>query len=210
MDKIFGKNGMLYKGINKMIDLLILNVVFVLTCVPIITIGAAWVSMYQLTLKMIKNEEGYIVRSYMSGLKDNLKKATQAWMIVFTMLFVLGIDFLLVRSFVQPMRQILFPLLFSILLIVIIVASYVFPLMAKFENSLKNTLKNAVIISMSKIMYTIVIVGINIIPFVLFVFGGKVLIYGINFYVLLGFSLSTYINSFFLDYIFKKVFRLEE
>ncbi len=209
MNKIFGENGILYRGINRIVDLIVLNVIFVLTCLPVITIGSACVSMYQLTIKMIKNEESYIVQSYVKGIKDNFKKSTIFWGCLLILLIVLSVDFFIVCSFAKPIRQILLTLLISVFLILMMVVSYVFPLMAKFENSLKNTLKNAFIISMSKIAHTVVIVGINVLPVIMFFCVEKMRIYIINYYVILGFSLSAYINSYFLRDVFKKVFDIE-
>lgn len=210
MNKIFGENGSIYRGINKLVDLIMLNVLFILSCVPIITVGVAYVSMYQITLKMIKNEESYIVRSYVKGIKENLKKATICWGVIVVILMVLGVDFFITFSLDNPIRKILLVLLLSVLLITIMVSSYVFPLMAMFENSLKNTVKNAVIISMSKIVYTVVIVSVNILPVGLIFCMENIEIDIVKFYLLVGFSLSAYINSFFLQSVFKKVFRIQE
>lgn len=210
MNKIFGENGSIYRGINKLVDLIMLNVLFILSCVPIITVGVAYVSMYQITLKMIKNEESYIVRSYVKGIKENLKKATICWGVIVVILMVLGVDFFITFSLDNPIRKILLVLLLSVLLITIMVSSYVFPLMAMFENSLKNTVKNAVIISMSKIVYTVVIVSVNILPVGLIFCMENIEIDIVKFYLLIGFSLSAYINSFFLQSVFKKVFRIQE
>ena len=84
------------------------------------------------------------------------------------------------------------------------VLSYVFPLMAKFENTLPNIFKNALIISMTRILYTIPVTAVNL----LFVFamfaGGTPTVYGVPVYVIIGFALTAYVNSFLLGKVFER------
>ena len=65
MNNFFGENGLLYRFVNKMVDLLVLNIVYIVTCIPIVTIGSANVALYDVTLKMCKNEDGYIIKQYL-------------------------------------------------------------------------------------------------------------------------------------------------
>ena len=49
---------------GRVFDLMMLNIIFLIMCIPIVTIGANFTAMYYVTLKMIKNEETYIFRTY--------------------------------------------------------------------------------------------------------------------------------------------------
>lgn len=54
---------------NKVADLCILNIICLVCCIPIVTAGASITAMYYVTLKMVRNEEAYIVRSFLNLLK---------------------------------------------------------------------------------------------------------------------------------------------
>ena len=66
---------------GRVADLMILNILCIICCIPIITIGASVTAMYYVTLKMTRNEESYIVRSFFKSFKENFKQATVIWLV---------------------------------------------------------------------------------------------------------------------------------
>lgn len=204
MGNIFGQGGMLYRFLTKTTDLIILNMIFLFTCIPVITIGASCTALYSLTLKMCKNEESYIVRSYFRYFKENLKKGTLAWGICAAVILIFYVDFSILPGADPQIRIVLGTAVLAAALLWMMIMSYVFPLMAKFENTLSNTFKNALIISMTRILYTIPVTAVNLV-FVFVIFcGGSLMVYGIPVYLLVGFAFSAYINSFFLGKVFER------
>ena len=89
--RIFNADSPLMEGLSKITDLVILNLVVLVCCLPVITAGAALTGMHYVLLKMVRNEEGYIVRSYFKSFKQNFLQATGMWMIF----LAVGILFLL-------------------------------------------------------------------------------------------------------------------
>ena len=71
----------LLKMFQRFGDLLFLNVYFTISCIPIITIGAAFTALYTVTNKMVNNEEGPIHQTYIKAFKENFKPATIIWLI---------------------------------------------------------------------------------------------------------------------------------
>lgn len=63
-ERIFNADNKFFGFMGKAADLIILNILFVVCSLPIVTIGASVTAMYYVTLKMIKNEESYISRSF--------------------------------------------------------------------------------------------------------------------------------------------------
>ena len=74
---------------GRVFDLMMLNIIFLIMCIPIVTIGANFTAMYYVTLKMIKNEETYIFRTYWKSFRENFKQATAIWLILLAVLIVL-------------------------------------------------------------------------------------------------------------------------
>ena len=106
MKNIFGEEGLVYKTVNKIVDLILLNVVYMATCIPVLTVGAASTALYTVTLKMCKNEEGYIIKEYWKAFKSNIKKSTIIWCVFLSIFLVLGIDFWIAASFTEELRKI--------------------------------------------------------------------------------------------------------
>lgn len=204
MKNLFGEGGILYRFLTKMTDLIILNLIFLLTCIPVVTIGASCTALYSLTLKMCKNEEAYIVRSYFRYFKENFRKGTLAWGICAAVILLFYVDFCILSRADPQIRTVLTTAVLAAALLCAMIMSYVFPLMAKFENTLSNTFKNALIISMTRIQYTIPVTAVNLVFVFVIFYGGVPMIYGIPVYILVGFAFSAYINSFFLGKVFEK------
>ena len=204
MKNILGQDGLVYQVLTRAVDLIILNLVFCVSCIPVFTIGAALTALYSVTLKMCRNEESYIVRSYIQYFKENFKKATAAWGICALVLILFYVDFSITAGMDSELGFALTTAVLAAALFVAMVLSYVFPLMAKFENTLSNTFKNALIISMTRILYTVPVTAVNLIfVFVMFA-GGMPMVYGVPAYLTIGFALTAYVNSFLLGKVFER------
>lgn len=184
--------------INTLCNYVVLNLVFLITCLPLFTIGTALSSLYYVTLKEARGEYGYLVRPYLSEFRKNLKSGTAA----FGMLFVIGAVLLFNLVFWYSMGTIATSVLSGLFVIALIlwlfVFTYTFPLIARFQNSTKQTLKNALCLMMCNVKSTIALALIYITVITLCVFARpmKLLM------VLFGFAFIAYCQSF----IFKKVF----
>ena len=64
MDKLFNMDNKFFTVMGHVADLMILNIVFLICCLPVVTIGASLTALHYVTLKMARNEESYIVRSF--------------------------------------------------------------------------------------------------------------------------------------------------
>ena len=63
MSKLFRMDSPLMRFLTKIADLMVLNILFCVTSIPLITIGASWTALYSVTLKMVRDEEGSVSRS---------------------------------------------------------------------------------------------------------------------------------------------------
>lgn len=155
MERIFNQEGWLYRGLNRLWDLIVLNILFLLTSIPIVTVGASLSALYTVTLKGVRKEDSYIVRSYFVAFRDNFKNSTCIWLLLLAVWSVWGID-----VFVLGKKSSLLVFLGGIFgTIWFLITLYVFALQAWFENSLRNTLANALFISLKFLPYTVQLVG---------------------------------------------------
>ena len=84
----------------------------------------------------------------------------------------------------------------------LLLMTYVFPYVARFENNVKNTVKNALLISILNLPQTILVVCIPVGLVFITMFNSTTLVYGSLFWFLIGLSFIAFCNS----YIFRKVF----
>lgn len=160
--KLFDVDGRFFNLTTKIMNLVIINVLFVLCCIPIITIGAATTAMYSVTLKMARDQEGYIVRSFFKSFKENFKQATIIWCGALLALVILFTD-IKVMSTMDQWRWGLIPI-YIILFFLIMLLLFTFPLLAQFAATIKQTLKNAMLVELSHLPYLFLIIIIHGIP----------------------------------------------
>ena len=56
MGKLFDLDSPLFSGLNKLADLIYLNILTMICCIPIITIGASMTALNYVALKIVRNE----------------------------------------------------------------------------------------------------------------------------------------------------------
>lgn len=156
--------------LNKVGDIMILNVMVILFSIPIITAGASITAGYYIAYKMVKDEESYIVRGFLKAFKENFKQSTMIWLIMLVMIAVIFGDFWIV--FFSGMQ---FGKAFSVCVVIVSVIMamglvYMLPMQARFSNTVKNIIKNSFLMSVSHLPSTIVFIVSFALPFVLLYF----------------------------------------
>lgn len=208
---MFDINGKFFAVASKLADLVILNILYLICCIPVITIGAATTAMYGVTKKMVQNKESYIIRSYFRLFKENFKQSTIMWLILLVLLAVPVLDIYIGDSIWKGNMLMLFKgLMVLAIIIIVFVMQYSLVLQCTFENTVKNTLKNALLMSIGHLPWTIIITVLNLSPVLMVVFLPK--FFGVELFAffLMWFSGVAYINSFMFNRIFKKYMPAEE
>lgn len=186
--------------LSNLTDIVVLNVLCFICCIPIITIGPSVTAMHYVTLKIVRDEEIYVLRDYFKAFKENFKQSVIAWLVFLVITAVFFVDYLILKDMGLENTKVFFMIIGAIYLLVCLTMMYVFPLMARFENSLKQTVKNALFMSILHIFKTVIMAVIYAIPFVLLPLHYNVLM----FFLLVGLSGPAYFNSFIWMSIFKK------
>lgn len=205
MGNLFRYDNKFFEVLGKITDIVILNLLFVSSCIPIVTIGASISAMYSISMYMVKDEEDYIIKTFIKNFKANFKVSTVVWVLMLCVGGVLILDFqitnLLSSTILSKVLQFIFTM---VSIIFIFVLSYIFPIISKFDNTIKNNLINSVLMSIQNLPYTILIVGINLLPILLLYFVSSFSGYIIFFYIIIGFGATSYINSILFSKILCK------
>lgn len=211
MERFFNMDNRFFSFMGKVADLCILNLVCILCCIPVVTAGASLTALYYVTLKMIRNEEAYIFRSFFQSFKQNFRQATVINLIMLAAAFVLYLDTKIVGGMETSTGKVLGIIFALFTLIYLIVFLYVYPLLAKFYNSIKNTFKNAFLMGIRHLPYTFLMLVICACPLlILLIPSFQVLSIMLMLFVLLGPAVIAYCNSWFFVRIFDKYIPEEE
>ena len=200
MKKFFNLDSPFMIFLSNLTDVVILNVLCLVCCIPIITIGPSITAMHYVTLKMAREEEILVVKYFFKAFKENFKQAVLAWLGFLVITIVFFLDYRILKAMGLDNTKVLLMVIGAIYMFVCFTTMYVFPLMARFSNPLKQTLKNALFMSILHIFKTVVMAVIYVIPFVLLPLHYNVILV----FLLIGLSGPAYINSFLWKSIFKK------
>lgn len=200
MDKIFNLDSPLMQVLNKITDLIWLNILTMVCCMPVITAGAALTAQHYVVLKMVRNQEGYIARSFFKSFKTNFRQATCIWLIILAFILMFAGDLYIFTYSEMEFPQILVILVCAAAIILSLVGVYIFPVLARFDNNIKNTIKNSFIIAIISLPRTIAMILVTALPVILLYVSLRLLPIS----ALLGFSGPAYLCALLYNSVFKK------
>mgnify|MGYP001030740935 CR=1 FL=1 len=192
-------------AIGRIADFIILNILWVICSIPIITIGASTTALYTVMLKIVKNEEGYIARGFFKAFKENFRQSTAIWLVFLLLGVIYAVDFSSIKLMPDKVGGILQILFLFIGALLAAMAVYAFALQARFENTVKNTLKNALILVFARLPFTVLIIILTVGPVLATFLTVQTLVIGITVWLFLGVALVAWLNSMLLRIIFRKL-----
>lgn len=195
MSSLFNYDNPIFQALGRITDIVLLNFLCIFCCIPIITIGPAITALYYCMLKISREQDTSMVRMFFHSFRDNFKQGTLMTLIFFVCAVFLLIDLHVCNVLALPVLKIIRILIYTLALILIVVVSYSFPLLAQFENTIRNTLKNSLFMAISNFFYTILIVFLNILPFLIFYLLPDFFVLILPVLIICGTALTAFINS---------------
>ena len=98
MNQLFNIDNPVMQFISKIFDLVILNLIFILFSIPVITMGASLCGMYYVSLKIVRGEDPYIWKNFFKAFRQNFKQGTLVWILLLLIFAFLGTDFYILNS----------------------------------------------------------------------------------------------------------------
>ncbi len=210
MDGFFSEDSVFIQMISRISDIVILNLVFLITCIPVVTIGAAWTALNYTAMNAVQNDDGYIAKRYWKAFKENFKQSTVVWLIMLLVGFVLSVDVYFWVNYWKaeqlPYVPVLIILSVFMLFVYLMILMWVFPIMAKFKNTTGKYIWNALALAINHFPWTIVmmIVAVAVLFLCYFYF------YMTVFMIVCGFGLLAFGYAFVFLFMFKKHMPEEE
>ena len=198
---IFEEGSPFQRFLNKMADLLILNLIALLMCLPIITAGASLTAMHYVLLKMVRGEEGYIVKSFFRSFKREFRQATVLWIVFMALAALMASNLTLVLQGTGRFPIWLPSSILVVAFLELMFMIYTFAMLSRFDNSIYQTLVNAVTLTFSELPRSLEMAVITLVPLLAF-FRASILL---PLLVLFGLSVPGYACAIVYDPIFKKI-----
>ena len=201
---IFSMDSMLGRVLYWIAYIFILNILWIIFSLPIFTIGASTTALYYSMMQRQRRDESYIHKNFIKAFKENFKQSTILWLIMILVALVLFAD-LRIGLFFNINQNLLIGKIFIVVSVILMipylfVLLYIFPIQAKFENTIKDNLKNAILMAIGHLGYTLLLLMI-VATFVVLTLFSRAFI-GVE--ILLGVGLYTYLTSNVYITIFRK------
>lgn len=159
-------------ALTKMADLMWINILTLVLCFPIITIGAALTAKDYMCYKLLKNEDTGTTKGFFRSFRQNFKQATIIWLIMLVVI-VLGIfDVFFALGLEGEGTQIVRAVMFAFLFFIYIGCIMIFPVLARFDNTIKGTIKSGLHMTVAILPKAILMGILYLIPVAILLFIG--------------------------------------
>lgn len=207
--KLFDYEAPFWRFMSRVADLVIVNAYWLICSLPVVTIGASTSALYCVTLHMVRGEGGGVTRMFFSAFKQNLRQGLALFFILLLPVALVVYEVWLYVSGAVGQSLWMSVVFCMPAILVALITAYVYPLLAQFDNSVKNTLKNACLLAVGNLPFSIVMALLNLSAPLLFLFATSFFIRTCVFWLLLGGAVIALINSYLLRRVFHRAFGLD-
>ena len=199
--KLFSPDSKFMRAMSTLGDLLVLNLVFLVCCVPLVTIGPAVAALYTAAFRIVRDTGGRPVKMFFQAFRQNLRRGIGLWLLLLLVGAAVALDIWLFATFAGALRFLVVP--FGILLVLVLfTAGYAFPLLSQFDDTVKGTIKNALFLSVGYLPRTIAITVLNVFPFALLLWNTLLFLECGFIWVFLYFAAAACLNAKLLEKVF--------
>ena len=199
-DRIFGFLG----------QLIALNLLWIVCSLPIITAGASTTALFYCTLKLHKDGDIRVLYDFFKSFKQNFRQSTLIWILMAAAGIFIYMEKEALATMPGSMSQIFNYVIFAVYIPLVAVALYVFPTVAAFENKTMTLITNAFYFAVKHIGYALAVAVITILPMTMTLVDAKLFPVYLLIWLMFGFSLTAYADSWFMWKLFKPYFKEEE
>lgn len=204
MNKWFSSDGYLQNVFVKVRDMAILNICFVISCIPLVTIGAALTALYSVNLRMVRGEEGDVFADYRKAFRENFRQGTALWLLLAAAAALFALDFWALHQLDGTLAFALKILLGVLLVVVLAAGQYVFAYAARFSDALGTVVKNSMMICGANLLPTASLLCMCFLTAFVSFYSLEFFLRAIYIWLVLGFSTLNYLQSFLLRRVFAK------
>lgn len=161
MEKFFNTDNKLFTTILRIVDAIVLSVLWLVCSLPIVTIGASTTAFYYAFHKCVRNRRGYAWQCFFHSFKSNFKQTLKVWLLMLFLYLFLAFDYIILQAMLEENASAgtLSNIILCIIMLVTLWSLYLFPYIARFENSTKAILKNCMLMALLNLPWSAVLLG---------------------------------------------------
>lgn len=210
MPRFFDPDGPFSTAMNQICQLFILNVLWLVCCLPIFTIGASCAALYSVLFKMRDDKGVKVARLFFRGFRENFKRGTAVWLVLLAAAVVCWLDFQVAGQTEGSLKSVFTVIAMAGLQVVAMVFTFAFPLVARYENPWRVQLKNALLLAISHAPRLL----LSWLPWAFAIlitfFSANTLYSMLLIWILIGYAALSYITLWTLTPVFRKLEPAEE
>ena len=202
--------GPVYEFLSKLADFVILNLLFVVCSIPIVTIGASMTAMSYVMIKMKEGEEGYVWKSFFHSFRQNFLQATAIWLMLLAAFILLVLDVMILRNSTGTPSLIMKFVILLGFLIWLLETLYVFPILSRFVNTIRGTMKNALLLALANAPKAILSALVTGLAIAATLWNVTTFAWGVLIWVMVGFTLLCWVNITLMLKLLRKIAGMPE
>lgn len=183
-----------------------LNLLWMITSIPVVTAGASTTALYYCTLKLHKDKDINVWKCYWKSFRENFFQATAVWLGLVCAGVCIWFEQRAVKTMPVFMSVIFTYVIWGMALLLVITALYIFPIIASFENKTRRLIPYALCFAVRKPGYALCMAVITCLPMYFTLVDTKLFPVYLLIWLMCGFSLTAYGNSWFLWRLFRPYF----
>ena len=170
MNRLFNQESPVIRFLNGFADLILVNVLLIVFSIPLVTSGAAVTAALRITRDIMEDQAAHIMRTFWNAFRDNFKTSTLVWIPHSIILLGLSYNIYLFQFLLDESGYQKAVILLAVLLVVMVGAGvYLYMLIARFENTAIDHVKNALALFFHYLPLSILLACLNALPVLLFV-----------------------------------------
>lgn len=205
MKNIFRPEGALFRIAERLTNLVVLNLLYLLFCIPIFTIGPATAALHYVTLKYAANEEDRVWAPFIHSFKQNFKQGIVVGLLTTGVGVFLAFDLYWIYQMVnagQAFDKIVLVIVSLACIIYLMMTAYIYPLLARYDNSLKQMFRTALILAIRHLPATVCLAVISAAPIVLLMYTPTTFMLSLTFYFFIGYAAIALLHDKLIHRIF--------
>lgn len=207
MGGIFNPDSRLVRLMMRVTNLVCLNVLWIIGCIPVVTAGASTTAMYSVLFTYLNDTDDAVLKPFLKAFRENFRQVTPVWLMHILVAAALGAGVLYMTLGVETWVKVIFGI---VLFIYIGAASYCYPLFARYHTTWKAAIFNSFALTFRHLLTSVSVVIINAVPVALLLIEPKLFWRTILVWTLIGFSLCAYLNAKLLLLVFRQYENKEE
>ena len=200
----FDTDNFLMRFCEKVLDIVTVNLLFVVSCLPIVTIGVAKISLYQTIFEVKSSRRVPVFRTYMRAFKQNLKLGLQLGLLELGIFLISVVDLSLFWGQTSLGFQLIKAICLGILIFLTLVMLASYPIAARYDLTWKEVLQKGLLLVSFNFMWFFLMLAIILLIIMLLYLSGFTLVLGGSAFLLFGFGLLAFCQAGLMEKLFAK------